>query len=121
AQKIEASYLTGGITWRADYVMVVNAADTRSDLTGWVTIDNKSGATYGNAALKLVAGDINRAQDTRRNAQMMQVAARAPSPDEARKEFASEGFFEYHLYTLDGRTTIKDNQTKQLSLMSAAD
>ena len=51
AQKIEASYLTGGITWKADYVMVVNAADTRSDLTGWVTIDNKSGATYGNAAL----------------------------------------------------------------------
>src|SRR5438094_9339871 len=50
AQKIEASYLTGGITWKADYVMVVNATDTRSDLTGWVTIDNKSGATYGNAA-----------------------------------------------------------------------
>src|SRR5438445_2247001 len=49
AQKIEASYLTGGITWKADYVMVVNAADTRSDLTGWVTIDNKSGASYGNA------------------------------------------------------------------------
>src|SRR5437764_2692810 len=61
AQRIEASYLTGGITWKADYVMVINAADTRSDLTGWVTIDNKSGATYKNAALKLVAGDINRA------------------------------------------------------------
>src|SRR5207245_1874755 len=57
-QRIEASYLTGGITWKADYVMVINAAETRSDLTGWVTIDNKSGATYKNAALKLVAGDI---------------------------------------------------------------
>ena len=121
AQKVEASYLTGGITWRADYVMVVNAADTRSDLTGWVTIDNKSGATYANASLKLVAGDINRAQDPKRNAQLMAVAARAASPDEARREFASEGFFEYHLYTLDGRTTIKDNQTKQLALMSAGD
>src|SRR5438876_6124462 len=58
AQKIEASYLTGGITWKADYVMVVNAADTRSDLTGWVTIDNKSGATYGKAELTLVAGGV---------------------------------------------------------------
>jgi len=121
AQKIEASYLTGGITWKADYVMVVNAADTRSDLTGWVTIDNKSGATYGNAALKLVAGDVNRAQSPRPSPKMMEMAARAGSADEARRDFVSEGFFEYHLYTLDGRTTIKDNQTKQLSLLSAAD
>src|SRR5206468_3435952 len=51
-QRVEASYLTGGITWKADYVMVLNPADTLSDLTGWVTIDNKSGATYGNAGLK---------------------------------------------------------------------
>src|SRR5205823_13348165 len=67
AQKVEASYLTGGITWKADYVMVVSADDTKSDLTGWVTIDNKSGATYGNAALQLVAGDLKRARDQRRD------------------------------------------------------
>ena len=120
-QKVEASYLTGGITWKADYVMVVNAGDTRSDLTGWVTIDNKSGATYGNAALKLVAGDVNRAQSPRPSARAMELAAKAASNDDARRDFAAEGFFEYHLYTLDGRTTIKDNQTKQLSLMAAAD
>src|SRR3989442_4673760 len=60
-QRVEASYLTGGITWKADYVMVLNPADTKADVTGWVTIDNRSGATYGNAALKLVAGDLNRA------------------------------------------------------------
>src|SRR3990172_1957879 len=51
AQRVEASYLTGGIAWKADYVMVLNAADDRTDLTGWVTIENRSGATYGNAAL----------------------------------------------------------------------
>src|SRR2546421_8682545 len=118
-QRVEASYLTSGITWKADYVMVVNAADTLSDLTGWVTIDNKSGATYGNAALKLVAGDVNRAQDARRDRRMMELAAKAASPASASQDFKSEGFFEYHLYTLDGRTTIKDNQTKQLSLMAA--
>ncbi len=121
AQRVEASYLTGGISWKADYVMVINAADTRSDLTGWVTIDNKSGSTYTNAALKLVAGDINRATDRRREGRLMEVAAKAASVDNAERDFKSEGFFEYHLYTLDGRTTVKDNQTKQLALMSAAD
>src|SRR5215831_6803863 len=120
-QRIEASYLTGGITWKADYVMVLNAADTLSDLTGWVTIDNKSGGTYGNAALKLVAGDVNRAAETRRDQRMLELAAKAASPAAANHDFASEGFFEYHLYTLDGRTTLKDNQTKQLTLMSASD
>jgi hypothetical protein len=118
-QRVEASYLTSGITWKADYVMVLNPADTRSDLTGWVTIDNKSGATYGNAALKLVAGDVNRAQDARRDQRMMELASKAVSPAVASHDFVSEGFFEYHLYTLDGRTTIKDNQTKQLSLLSS--
>jgi hypothetical protein len=120
-QRIEASYLTGGITWKADYVMIIDAADKKTDLTGWVTVDNKSGATYGNAALKLVAGDVNRAQEPRRNRRAMEMAAMAPTVADARREFASEGFFEYHLYTLDGRTTIKDRQTKQLALMSAAD
>ncbi|HTO12629.1 MAG TPA: DUF4139 domain-containing protein [Candidatus Binatia bacterium] len=121
AQKVEASYLTGGITWKADYVMVVSADDRTSDLTGWVTIDNKSGATYANAALKLVAGDVNRARDQRREGRMMDLAAKAASVQEASRDFASEGFFEYHLYTLDGRTTIKNQQTKQLALMNAAD
>lgn len=117
-QRIEASYLTGGITWRADYVMLLNATDDRADLTGWVTIDNKSGATYRNAALKLVAGDVNRAREERARA-ALELAARA-APASAPRDFVAEGFFEYHLYTLDGRTTIKDSQTKQLALMSAA-
>jgi len=118
-QRIEASYLTGGITWKADYVMVLNAADDRADLTGWVTIDNKSGATYRDAALKLVAGDIHRAADRKDARRALEIAAKAAPAADASREFTSEGFFEYHLYTLDGRTTVKDNQTKQLSLMAA--
>ena len=119
-QRIEASYLTGGITWKADYVMVINAAETRSDLTGWVTIDNKSGATYKNAALKLVAGDINRATGRNEVRRGLELAAKTAAAD-ASRDFRSEGFFEYHLYTLDGRSTIKDKQTKQLSLLTATD
>jgi hypothetical protein len=120
-QRVESSYLTGGLNWRADYVVVLNPADDRADVTGWVTIDNKSGATYANAALKLVAGDVNRAQDSRRAQRAMELAAKAPASADASREFVSEGLFEYHLYTLDGRTTIKDSQTKQLTLLGATD
>jgi hypothetical protein len=120
-QRVEASYLTAGISWKSDYVMLINAADSRADLTGWVTINNQSGATYRDAALKLVAGDINRAASRDDSRRAMEMAAKAASPAMADREFKSEGFFEYHLYTLDGRTTIKESQTKQLTLLSAAD
>jgi hypothetical protein len=115
-QKLEASYLTSGINWKADYVAVLNKLDTLTDLTGWVTIDNRSGAHYQNALLKLVAGDIHRVQGEMRMdyARPMAAAKEAASP-----QFKEESFFEYHLYTLDRRTTIKDNQTKQMTLLDA--
>jgi hypothetical protein len=114
-QKLEASYLTSGINWKADYVAVLNKLDTMSDLTGWVTIDNRSGATYQNALLKLVAGDINRVQGEMR----MDYARPMAAAKEVSQQFKEESFFEYHLYTLDRRTTIKDNQTKQMALLDA--
>jgi hypothetical protein len=120
-QRVEASYLTGGISWKSDYVMLINAADSRADLTGWVTINNQSGATYRDAALKLVAGDVNRAASRDDARRALEMVAKASSPVQAEREFKSEGFFEYHLYSLEGRTTIKESQTKQLTLLSAAD
>jgi hypothetical protein len=114
-QKVETSYLTSGIHWKADYVAVLNKSDTMTDLTGWVTIHNQSGATYQNALLKLVAGDINRVQGEMRTDYARPVAA----AKEASPQFKEESFFEYHLYTLDRRTTIKDNQTKQMTLLDA--
>jgi len=114
-QKLEASYLTSGINWKADYVAVLNKLDTLTDLTGWVTIDNKSGATYQNALLKLVAGDIHRVQPEMK----MDYARPMAAAKEASQQFKEESFFEYHLYTLDRRTTIKDNQTKQMTLLDA--
>ena len=116
-QKLEASYLTSGINWKADYVAVLNKSDTLTDLTGWVMIDNKSGATFQNTSLKLVAGDIHRVQPEMDMARPMakMAAERAASP-----QFKEESFFEYHLYTLDRRTTIKDNQTKQMTLLDAS-
>ena len=118
-QRVEVSYLTGGITWKADYVVVLNAKDTGGDLSGWVTIDNKSGTTYTNAALKLVAGDVNRARPRPEMKAMLEAAGRVAAP--ASPQFQEESFFEYHLYSLDRRTTVKQNQTKQVSLLDAAD
>ncbi|HTP67043.1 MAG TPA: DUF4139 domain-containing protein [Geobacteraceae bacterium] len=115
-QTVEASYLTNGITWRADYVLTLNETDSKADLSGWVTIDNKSGASYRDAVLKLVAGDVNRVQEERARpllAKGMALEA-APAP-----QFKEEGFFEYHLYTLQRPSTIKDNQTKQINLLTA--
>ncbi len=115
-QKVEASYLTSGITWKADYVVVLNAKDNGGDLSGWVTVDNKSGATYADAALKLVAGDVHRAPTRRELRDALRNAAEAPAAKSA--QFQQESFFEYHLYSLDGRTTVKDNQMKQISLLN---
>jgi len=115
-QKVEALYLTNGITWRADYVVTLNEKDDRADLAGWVTIDNKSGAEYRNAQLKLIAGDVHRVkEEVQYREKTMRVAAAAPA-DSAFKE---ESFFEYHIYTLQRPSTIKDNQTKQISLINA--
>ncbi len=119
SQVIEASYLTKGITWRADYVLTLNAEDDGGDLAGWVTIDNRSGATYKDAVLKLVAGDVNRAREEREMADAMrEMAARS---EVAKQAFREEEFFEYHLYSLDGKTTVKQNQSKQISLLSASE
>ena len=116
-QKIEASYLTNKVTWQADYITVLSADDSKVDLSGWVTIDNKSGATYQNATLKLVAGDVHRVQPEQiyPRTMAMEAAPAAPPP-----QFREEGFFEYHLYTLDRPATVKDNQTKQMTLLSAS-
>ncbi len=118
-QQIEATYLTDNINWRADYVVTLNAGDNRADLAGWVTIDNKSGATYRNAMLKLVAGDINRVREEPVYRDMMMKAARAEIA--AAPQFKEEAFFEYHIYTLQRTATIKDNQTKQIRLVRAGD
>jgi len=118
-QRVEASYLTKGINWKADYVIVLDAADARGDLSGWVTIDNRSGATYGNAVLKLVAGDLHRAPTAQQLHEMDRDVGTMRAS--AKPAFKEESFFEYHLYSLQGRTTVKDNQTKQISLLNAAD
>ena len=116
--RVEATYLTGGLTWRADYVAVLDSKDKLLDLSGWVTLENQSGATYQNARLKLVAGDVNRVIERRGAADAMRELSEL-SAKPAAAPFSEESFFEYHLYSLQRATTIKENQAKQVSLLSA--
>jgi hypothetical protein len=121
-QAVEVSYLTGGLAWSADYVAVVDAEEGRVDLTGWVTLSNGSGAAYADAQMQLMAGNVRTVTNWQRNVPGNQPLA-LESVLQGRAAgvtvFAEEAFFEYHLYTLDGRTTIAQNETKQMTLLSA--
>jgi hypothetical protein len=116
-QKIEASYLAGNVSWNADYVMTVTRDETNADLDGWVTMVNNSGAAFKNAKLQLVAGELNRVAAPQMEAygRATKMAAAAPAPP-----MIQENFSEYHLYTLNRRTSIFDKETKQLSLLNAS-
>ncbi len=89
-QQVEASYLTNGINWRCDYVVTLNNKDDRADMSGWVTIDNKSGATYRDAKLKLVAGDVNRAKEDKGPRSVMKAAGAVQ--EAAAPQFKEEAF-----------------------------
>jgi hypothetical protein len=111
--RVEAAYLAGKLSWAADYVLNVGRDDKSSDLDGWVTLTNGSGTAFRNARLQLVAGDLNRVRQAigRMSMDAMRAEAAASRPME------QEAFSEYHLYTLGRKTTINNNETKQVSLL----
>ena len=119
SHKTEVSYLASKINWHAEYVAVSKKNDTVLELNSWVSIDNKSGATYENAKLKLIAGDVHLAkpQKARPGSKGYVMMAERAAP----AQFEEKEFFEYHLYTLQRRTTLKDNQIKQISLFPTAE
>ena len=116
-QTIVANYMTQGMRWNADYVVVLATNEANCNVNGWVTLNNNSGATFKDAQLKLVAGDVQRVQPPAPRMErrmVMDMAMAAPG-----KGFEEESMFEYHLYTLDRPTTLKQNQQKQISLLEA--
>jgi hypothetical protein len=114
--KTEIAYQTGGLDWHCDYVAISNTDDTQADLTSWVTLNNKSGATYKNASLKLMAGDVHKVQPIPHQRFMMAAGA---AMAEAAPPFTEKAFAEYHLYTLQGKTDVNDNESKQMTLFAA--
>ncbi|MFZ5773366.1 MAG: DUF4139 domain-containing protein [Thermodesulfobacteriota bacterium] len=117
-RQVELSYLTGGLAWQADYVAELNPADNAMDINGWVTLTNQSGATYRNASLQLVAGDVHQVSPEEPARRLLMEKPMAMSA-EMQDAMAEEQMFEYHLYSLERPTTIRDNQTKQVALLQA--
>jgi hypothetical protein len=112
-EPVELSYISQGLTWNADYVLTLDGQGS-ADMQGWVTLANTSGATWIDARLKLLAGDVNRVQP--QSIQVALSAAAAPATVSA-PSFKEESLFEYHLYTLQRPTTVRNNETKQVSLL----
>ncbi|HEU4709314.1 MAG TPA: DUF4139 domain-containing protein [Methylophilaceae bacterium] len=114
-QELELSYLTTGLSWKADYVAELNSAENKLDLSAWASLSNTSGTRYLGAKVQLVAGDVNMVRDQPAALDMrmktMQMAEAQP--------MAEESLSEYHVYTLDRPITLADNQTKQVSMLAA--
>ena len=110
------SYLTGGLSWSANYIVKTNADSTKADIRSWVSIDNRAGITFEDAKLKLVAGDVHRVSNYVSMDDTALGAAQAPV---AKEGISESSISEYHLYTLEKPVTLTNNQAKQISLLSA--
>jgi hypothetical protein len=120
SQQVEITYLAGGMNWTADYTMLLATDNSSLDLNGWITLTNTSGASYENAQVKLVAGDVNRIPAptmTRSEYDMADGMVAAPAEEQVQQR----EFFEYQLYEIQRPVTIGDNETKQVEFVSGAD
>jgi hypothetical protein len=117
-QNCQISYTTGQINWNADYSATLNAEENALDIAGWVTIDNRSGTAYKDATIKLIAGNVRRIE------QPQPIIMRNMKYDlamaEAAPAFEEKSFMDYHLYTLQRKSTINNNQTKQIEFITPA-
>ncbi|MBI1804970.1 MAG: hypothetical protein HY033_11815 [Ignavibacteriae bacterium] len=117
--KTEISYLAGQLSWNANYVALLDKSDTKLDMTGWVTLTNNSGTTFKDAGLKLVAGDVNMVREEFDRVRPMMdglAAAKTMEP-----QFKQTDLFEFKLYTLQRRTDLNNNETKQIELVTGTD
>jgi hypothetical protein len=115
----EFSYVTGGMNWQADYNIVAPEKGDLVDIVGWVTMDNQTGKTFENARIKLMAGDVNKIQpgmNGRNISEMVMVTAGAAMVGPPVTEKTLD---EYHLYTLERTTTLRDRETKQVEFIRA--
>jgi hypothetical protein len=117
----EISYVAGGMSWQADYNLVVSdnpkGKTDLLDMVGWITMRNQSGKTFENASIKLMAGDVNKIQEGTL-ANRAYAAAKMAVADEAMAPVVREkSFDEFHLYTLARSTTLRDQETKQVEFV----
>ncbi len=114
----ELAYVTGGMSWVADYNVLAPPTGDRIELIGWVTIENQSGRTFENARIKLMAGDVTKLApeygpfSRARSAGLGYVGGNIPAVTE-------KSFDEYHLYSIARPATLRDRQTKQIEFIRA--
>ncbi|MFM9873718.1 MAG: DUF4139 domain-containing protein [Fimbriimonadaceae bacterium] len=115
---VELSYLTGGMSWKSDYVLSLDDKGKVGDFKGWVTLTNNCGTSFNVKTLKLLAGDVQRVQPQppgSRGGAMMNMAMKSADAG----SFSEEQFADYHLYTLGRPTEVKNREIKQVSLLEA--
>jgi len=118
----ELSYVTGGMTWEADYNVIAPVSGNTLDLVGWVTMDNNTGKTFENARIALMAGDVNKVQPGQYD-RLQMFARNGPGIGGGiggQPPVTEKTFDEYHLYTLQRMTTLRDKETKQVEFVRAA-
>lgn len=111
ADHVQVSYLSKGFNWHANYV--VELKDETLNIMGWAEIENRSGMTFENAQIKLIAGDVNRIEEVMVHSRMY-----VHEDSSAAYEPEVKAFFDYHMYTLGHPTTLKDNQSKQICILT---
>ncbi len=115
----DVSYLTKGMNWHSEYVAVVSEDDKSLNLSGWVSVENNSGGSFKNARLKLIAGDIHTIKAKKAPKMLMKEGMRAGGRQAP--QFEEKSFFEYHLYTLQRRAYILNNEIKQITLFPSSE
>ncbi len=119
-QDLEMSYQTSGLNWHAEYVAILNDADNKIDMNSWVSIQNTCGTSFQNAEIKVIAGDVNLVNDRYRSGRYNSDKVYAME-SVAVPQFEEKSLFEYHIYTLQRKSTIANNESKQISLFEKKD
>ncbi|MEA3371038.1 MAG: hypothetical protein U9Q40_06825 [Campylobacterota bacterium] len=105
--EMEIDYLIKNITWSSDYIL--NLGKKSADLSGWITIDNRSGKKFSDTSLYVLAGEINRAKKPTYRRELMYTKAAADSTPVAQE--AHEG---YHFYTIPFKVNLANNEKTQI-------
>lgn len=116
ARDVTLSYLTTGLGWRADYVALYDEKLKTIGVDGWVTLNNRSGTSFRNAATRLIAGDVN-LSDNGSDPWQMELRRRAAMSNGGSGASTQATIGDYDVFTLPGRVTIAANQTKQVSFL----
>ncbi|WP_296674955.1 DUF4139 domain-containing protein [Novosphingobium sp.] len=110
------SYLTPGLGWKSDYVTLFDEKSGKLDMQGWITLTNSTGTTFQNARILMIAGDVGQTQQNYGGYNSRPVR---PRGNVAGTESGGAQLGDLHIYPIEGRTTIANAQTKQVSFLNA--